>query len=99
MEYVAVESLPVSRSSQIDHSIQNFDNTIRPVCKWRSRRFAVRIGRANGSSANPNRMRYGYRRVHVMLQRDGWQHNIKKTYRIYKVSDRPWPHCCLKQIG
>lgn len=30
------------------------------------------------------RVRYGYRRVHVMLQRDGWQHNVKKTYRIYK---------------
>ena len=30
------------------------------------------------------RVRYGYRRVHVMLQRDGSQHNVKKTYRIYK---------------
>jgi putative transposase len=30
------------------------------------------------------RVRYGYRRVHVILQRDGWQHNIKKIYRIYK---------------
>ena len=44
----------------------------------------MRIGRATGSSANPNRVRYGYRRVHVMLQRDGWQHNVKKTYRICK---------------
>ena len=44
----------------------------------------MRIGRATGSSANPNRVRYGYRRVHVMLQRDGWQHNVKKTYRVYK---------------
>ena len=44
----------------------------------------MRIAHATGSSANPNRVRYGYRRVHVMLQRDGWQHNVKKTYRIYK---------------
>ncbi len=28
-------------------------------------------------------MRYGYRRVHVVLQREGWNVNIKKTHRIY----------------
>jgi putative transposase len=30
------------------------------------------------------RVRYGYRRVHVVLQRDGWNVNIKRVYRIYK---------------
>lgn len=29
------------------------------------------------------RLRYGYRRVHVMLQREGWPINIKRTYRLY----------------
>ena len=29
------------------------------------------------------RVRYGYRRVHVMLQREGWTINHKKTRRIY----------------
>ncbi len=29
------------------------------------------------------RVRYGYRRIHVLLQREGWQINIKKTRRIY----------------
>ncbi len=29
------------------------------------------------------RVRYGYRRVHVMLQREGWAINHKKTRRIY----------------
>ncbi len=29
------------------------------------------------------RIRYGYRRVHVTLQREGWDINIKRTYRIY----------------
>ncbi len=28
-------------------------------------------------------MRYGYRRVHVVLQREGWDVNIKETHRIY----------------
>ncbi len=30
------------------------------------------------------RVRYGYRRVHVLLAREGWGVNIKKVYRIYK---------------
>ena len=29
------------------------------------------------------RVRYGYRRVHVLLRREGWTINIKKTRRIY----------------
>ena len=29
------------------------------------------------------RMRYGYRRVHVLLLREGWVINIKRTRRIY----------------
>ena len=30
------------------------------------------------------RVRYGYRRVHVLLDREGWGINVKKVYRIYK---------------
>lgn len=30
------------------------------------------------------RVRYGYRRVHVLLDRESWGINIKKVYRIYK---------------
>jgi putative transposase len=30
------------------------------------------------------RVRYGYRRVHVLLQRDGWPANIKRVYRLYR---------------
>ncbi len=29
------------------------------------------------------RVRYGYRRLHVLLQREGWQANHKKIYRLY----------------
>lgn len=29
------------------------------------------------------RVRYGYRRIHTLLQREGWHINHKKTYRIY----------------
>jgi putative transposase len=30
-------------------------------------------------------VRYGYRRVHVLQERQGWRIKIKKTRRIYNV--------------
>lgn len=30
------------------------------------------------------RVRFGYRRIHVMLQREGWKINHKRVYRLYK---------------
>ena len=35
----------------------------------------------------PTRVRYGYRRVHVLLKRDGWPVNQKRIYRLYKEMD------------
>jgi putative transposase len=32
----------------------------------------------------PTRIRFGYRRVHVLLRREGWEINPKRTYRIYE---------------
>ena len=32
------------------------------------------------------RVRYGYRRVHVLLVRDGWAINAKRIYRLYRES-------------
>ena len=29
------------------------------------------------------RVRYGYRRIHVVLQREGWEVNHKRVYRLY----------------
>ncbi len=31
------------------------------------------------------RVRYGYRRLHVLLKREGWQINHKRVYRLYKL--------------
>jgi putative transposase len=31
------------------------------------------------------RVRYGYRRVHVLLRREGWQVNHKRVYRLYRL--------------
>src|SRR5215204_5531986 len=30
------------------------------------------------------RVRYGFWRIHVLLKREGWKINHKRTYRIYK---------------
>ncbi len=30
------------------------------------------------------RVRYGYRRLHVLLQREGWNVNHKRVYRLYR---------------
>ena len=30
------------------------------------------------------RVHYGYRRVHVLLRREGWQDNVKRVYRLYR---------------
>jgi len=30
------------------------------------------------------RVRYGYRRIHVLLRREGWDVNAKRVYRLYK---------------
>ena len=30
------------------------------------------------------RVRYGYRRIHVLLRREGWEINPKRVYRLYK---------------
>jgi putative transposase len=32
-----------------------------------------------------SRVRYGYRRLHVLLQREGWQVNHKRVYRLYRL--------------
>jgi putative transposase len=30
------------------------------------------------------RVRYGYRRIHVLLRREGWSVNAKRIYRLYR---------------
>jgi putative transposase len=31
------------------------------------------------------RVRYGYRRLHIMLQREGWAMNAKRIFRLYRL--------------
>jgi len=44
------------------------------------------------------RVRYGYRRIHVLLRREGWAVNVKRVHRLYRLeglnlrSKRPRRH-------
>ena len=31
------------------------------------------------------RVSYGFRRIHILLQREGWKVNHKRVYRLYKL--------------
>ena len=35
------------------------------------------------------RVSYGYRRLHVLLQREGWAANHKRVYRLYSQAIQP----------
>ncbi len=38
------------------------------------------------------RVHYGYRRVHVMLRREGWNDNHKRVYRLYRTEGLSLQH-------
>lgn len=52
--------------------------------RYRSRRPAQAPLEAKIKEICQTRVRYGYRRVHVMLRREGWMLNWKKTRRVYR---------------
>ena len=39
------------------------------------------------------RVHYGYRRVHVLLRREGWKDNCKRAYRLYRAEGLSLRHC------
>jgi putative transposase len=51
--------------------------------RYRSRRRDDRALRMRIREIAETRVGYGYRRVHVLLRREGWRVNHKRTYRIY----------------
>jgi len=56
----------------------------RSTCYYRSvadEQTALRIRIRDLAQA---RVSYGYRRIHVLLEREGWEVNHKRVYRLYK---------------
>ena len=78
----------------VDHTRSTWRVSIRRACRalpvdrstyhYRSRRAgqAQLTERINEIAAT--RVRYGYRRIHVLLRREGWRVNVKRVYRLYR---------------
>jgi hypothetical protein len=56
----------------------------RPVVEYRSRRADDAGLRERILAWARERTRYGYRRIHILLRREGWAVNRKRVYRIYR---------------
>lgn len=56
----------------------------RSLYTYRSRRGDQAVLKTRIKEICETRVRYGYRRIHVLLRREGWAVNPKRIYRLYK---------------
>lgn len=78
----------------VDHVRASWQVSIRRACRalpverstyhYRSRRTGQAGLTKRIKEIAETRMRYGYRRIHVLLKREGWNVNPKRIYRLYK---------------
>lgn len=80
----------------------------RSLYGYRSRRPECTAVRARIEEIAAVKRRYGYRRIHVLLRREGWQINRKRTYRLYREAGLavrrrkrigPPPNTSLRRYG
>src|SRR3974390_3314627 len=55
----------------------------RATCRYRKRRSEDQQPRGDLRELAEARRRFGYRRLQVLLEREGWQVNHKRVYRLY----------------
>ncbi|MGY4749290.1 IS3 family transposase [Pannonibacter sp. Q-1] len=85
---------PVRRRRLVDEVRQDWKVSIRRACAclrsdpslyhYKSKRGDQAALKARIKEIAATRVRYGYRRVHVLLRREGWPVNAKRIYRLYK---------------
>jgi putative transposase len=56
----------------------------RSLYRYRSRAKDQAVLRGRIRDLAATRVRYGYRRIQIMLEREGWKVNHKRVYRLYK---------------
>jgi len=56
----------------------------RSTCHYRSRRAGQAPLSKRIKEIAQTRVRYGYRRIHVLLRREGWPVNVKRVCRLYR---------------
>lgn len=79
----------------IDFLKEGFRVSIRRACRavpacratyhYRSRRPEQALLRKRIREIAETRMRYGYRRITVLLRREGWHVNVKHVRRLYRL--------------
>jgi putative transposase len=78
----------------VDHTRLTWRVSIRRACRvlpverstyhYRSRRVGQAQLTERIKEIAATRVRYGYRRIHVLLRREGWRVNAKRVYRLYR---------------
>ena len=85
---------PVRQRKLVDEMRGDWNVSIRRACHvflldrstyhYKSRRPGQAALEQRIKDICQTRVRYGYRRVHVLLRREGWHINQKRTRRIYR---------------
>jgi len=71
----------------------------RSLYGYRSRRSPAPELRSRIAELAAHKRRYGYRRIHVLLRREGWSVNHKRTYRLYREQGLAVRRRKRKRIG
>jgi putative transposase len=71
----------------------------RSLYGYRSRRPDSALLRQRICDLAGEKRRYGYRRIHLLLRREGWSVNRKRTYRIYREAGLAVRRRKRKRIG
>jgi len=71
----------------------------RSLYGYRSRRPVAEGLRERICELAGEKRRYGYRRIHVLLRREGWSVNRKRTYRLYREAGLAVRRRKRKRIG
>jgi putative transposase len=87
---------PARKRQLVDHARATWQVSIRRACRalpvnratyhYRSRRAGQAQLAERIKEIAATRVRYGYRRIHVLLRREGWLVNPKRVYRLYRES-------------
>src|SRR6266704_2354999 len=64
----------------------------RSTMNYRSRRDPQHALRVRMRELAASRVRFGYRRLTVLLRREGWAVNVKRIYRLYTEDGPAKPH-------
>jgi putative transposase len=84
---------PALKRQVVDYVVHHYDTSRRRACRLvgQHRSMQYSISRKDPQLALRSRMRelaqsrvrYGYRRIHVLLRREGWRLGKDQTYRVY----------------